>query len=162
MRIITGCMRPTETTFLPVLTGITPPDIRREACVARITATAKNNSDHLLLHKVTAVDAACPQRLISRRPFSRHAAQLCNDNYDRGKAWSDRVDSGPPLIRTACPQPRPVLPPGGRSPPQTVGETESPALWHRACWRHVKTLGCPRVGHVCLRTHHTISAACGR
>ena len=28
MRIITGCMRPTETTFLPVLAGITPPDIR--------------------------------------------------------------------------------------------------------------------------------------
>ena len=82
MRIITGCMRPTETTFLPVVAGITPPDIRREACVARITATAKNNSDHLLHHKVTAVDAACPQRLVSHRPFSRHAAQLCNDNYD--------------------------------------------------------------------------------
>ena len=81
MRIITGCMRPTETTFLPVVAGITPPDIRREACVARITATAKNNSDHLLHHKVTAVDAACPQRLVSRRPFSRHAARLCNENY---------------------------------------------------------------------------------
>ena len=103
MRIITGCMRPTETTFLPVLAGITPPDIRREACVAKITATAKNNSDHLLHHKVTAV---------SRRPFSRHAARLCNDNYDPAKAWSDHVDSGPPLIRTACPQPRSVLPPG--------------------------------------------------
>ena len=112
MRIITGCMRPRETTFPPVLAGITPPDIRREACVARITATAKNNSDHLLHHKVTAVDAACLQRLVSRRPFSRHAARLCNDNYDPAKAWSDRVDSGPPLIRTVCPQPRPVLPPG--------------------------------------------------
>ena len=43
-----------------------------------------------------------------------------------------------------------------------LGETESPALCHRACWRHVKTLGCPRVGYVCLRTHHTVSAACGR
>ena len=103
MRIITGCMRPTETTFLPVLAGITPPDIRREACVARITATAKNNSDRLLHHKVTAVDAACPQKLVSCRPFSRHAARLCNDNYDPAKAWSDRVDNGPPLIRTACP-----------------------------------------------------------
>ena len=29
MRIITGCMRPTEATFLPVLAGITTPDIRR-------------------------------------------------------------------------------------------------------------------------------------
>ena len=68
--------------------------------MARITATAKKNSEHLLHHKVTAVDAACPQRLVSRRPFSRHAARLCNDNYDPAKAWSDRVDSGPPLIRT--------------------------------------------------------------
>ena len=36
MRIITGFMRPTETMFLSVLAGITPPDIRREACVAII------------------------------------------------------------------------------------------------------------------------------
>ena len=74
MRIITGCMRPTETTFLPVLAGITPPDIRREARVAKITATAKNNSDHILNNNITAADAACSQRLVSRRPFSRHAA----------------------------------------------------------------------------------------
>ena len=64
MRIITGCMRPTKTTFLPVLAGITPPDIRREARVANLTVTAKNNSDHLLPHKVTAPGAACPQRLV--------------------------------------------------------------------------------------------------
>ena len=75
-----ACMRPSDTTFLPVLAGITPPDIRREARVAKITTTDMNNSDHLLHHKVTAVDAACPQRLVSRRPFSRHAARLSNDN----------------------------------------------------------------------------------
>ena len=116
MRIITGCMRPTETTFLPVLAGITPPDIRREARVAKLTVTANNNSDHLLHHKVTAADAACPQRLVSRRPFSRHAARLSND-YDPAKVCSDRVDSCcPPLIQAACPQPRPVLPPGADLP----------------------------------------------
>ena len=104
-------MRPTETTFLPVLAGITPPDIRREARVAKLPVTAKNNSEHLLHHKVTVQDAARRQRLVSRRPFSRHAARLSNDNYAPAKAWSDRVDSGPPLIQTTCPQPRPVLPP---------------------------------------------------
>ena len=109
MRIISGCMRPTETTFLPVLAGITPPDIRREVRVAKLTATAKNNPEHLLQHKVIAADAACPQRLVSRHPFS-------NANYDPAKVWSDRVESGPPLIRTACPQPRPVLPPGADLP----------------------------------------------
>ena len=109
MRIITGCMRPTETTFLPVLAGI-----RREARVAKITT--KNDSDHLLHHRVTAADAACPQRLVSCRPFSIHAARLYTENYYPAKAWSDRVDSGPPLIQTACPQPRPVLHPGADLP----------------------------------------------
>ena len=56
--------------------------------------------------------------------------------------------AGPPLIQAAC--------------PKAVGETESHALWHRACGRPVETLGCSRVGHVCLRTHHTVSAECGR
>ena len=56
------------------------------------------------------------RRLVSRVPFSRHAARLSNDNYDPAKAWSDRVDSGPPLIQTACPQPRPVIPPGADLP----------------------------------------------
>ena len=99
-----------------MLAGITPSDIRREAREAKLTMTAKNNSEHLLHHKVTASDAACPQMLVSRRPFSRHAARLSNDNYDPAKAWSDRVDSVPPLIRTACPQPRPVIPPGADLP----------------------------------------------
>ena len=82
MRIISGCMRPTETTFLPVLAGSTRPDIRREARVAKLTETAKNNPEHLLHHKVIAADAACPQRLVSRthsadtRPASRMSIMI--------------------------------------------------------------------------------------
>ena len=84
--------------------------------MAKLTETAKNNPEHLLPHKVIAADAACPQRLVSRHQFSRHAARLSNVNYDPAKVWSDRVESGPPLIRTACPQPRHVLPPGADLP----------------------------------------------
>ena len=115
--------------------------------MARITATAKNNSDHLLHHKVTAVDAVCPQRLVSRRPFSRRAARLCNDNYDPDQAWSDHVDSGPPLIRTACPQPGPVLPPG--------------ADLHRKQWVKLNRLRCgpARVGDT-LKLWGAQSATC--
>ena len=107
MQIITGCMRPTETTFLPVMAGITPTNIRR----------VENNCDRQEQlwsstppQGITAADAACLQRLVAHCPFSRHAARLSHVNYDPAKAWSDRVDSGPPLIQTACPQPRPVLP----------------------------------------------------
>ena len=76
----------------------------------------KNNPDHLLHHNVTAADAACQQRLVSSSPFRRHAVRLPNENYAPAKAWSDCVDSGPPLIQTACHQPRPVLPPGADLP----------------------------------------------
>ena len=127
----------------------------------QLTATAKNDSEHLLHHKVIAADAACPQRLVSRRPFSRHAARLSNVNNDPAKAWSDRVDSGPPLIRRACPQPRPMLPPGADLP--------------RKQWVKLNRLRCgtARVGDplklwgaqesaTCACGHHTVSAACGR
>ena len=74
--------------------------------MAKLTMTAKNNPDHLLHHKVTAIDAACQQRLASRRPFSRHAAaSLMTMTLPRR-----------PLIQTACPQPRPVLLPGADLP----------------------------------------------
>ena len=54
--------------------------------------------------------------VLSRRTFRRHPARLSNDNFDNAKVWSDRVDSGSPLIQTACPQPRLVLPPGADGP----------------------------------------------
>ena len=119
MRIITGCMRPTETTFLPVLAGIVPPDIRRESQVARLTKMAMDNPSHLLHDRVSvAVTYANEheQRLKSRRPFSRHAAHLVANNYDPPKAWNDRIDAGPPFIRSACPPPSPSLPPGADLP----------------------------------------------
>ena len=116
---ITGCMRPTETTFLPVLAGIVPPDIRRESQVARLTKMAMDNPSHLLHDRVSvAVTYANEheQRLKSRRPFSRHAAHLVANNYDPPKAWNDRIDAGPPFIRSACPPPSPSLPPGADLP----------------------------------------------
>ena len=70
-------------------------------------------------------------RVLAQRPTGCCSA---SDNYDPAKAWSDRVDSGPPLIRTACPQPRPVLPPG--------------ADLHRKQWVKLNRLRCgtARVG----------------
>ena len=122
-----GAAAPTETTFLPVLTGTTPPDIRCEARVAKKTASVKRSPDHLRHHKVMAADAACQQRLVTA-----HSA-----------------DTRPTSLMTIIM----TLP---------VGETETPPMWHRACRRHFATLHKLRVGHVCLRTHHTVSAASGR
>ena len=52
MCIVNGCMCPTETTFLPVLAGIIPPDIRRESHVSNITKEAMENPDHILYQQV--------------------------------------------------------------------------------------------------------------
>ena len=87
-----------------------------------------------LISTETAVEQHANPYQTTSSSFSRHAARLCNDNYDPAKAWSDRVDSGPPLILTACPQPRPVLPPG--------------ADLHRKQWVKLNRLRCgnARVG----------------
>ena len=165
MRIITGCMRPTETTFLPVLAGIVPPDIRRESQVARLTKMAMDNPSHLLHDRVSvAVTYANEheQRLKSRRPFSRHAAHLVANNYDPSKAWNDRIHDGPPFIRSACPPPSPSLPPGAdlprkqwvrlnrlRSGTARVGETLQ-------LWGMQEAASCP-CGHPTQTVEHVVT-----
>ena len=68
--VITGCLRLTETIFLPVLSGIMPPKIRREHCIAKLVIAAKENPHHLLHQQVSiAAGILSPQRLKSRRPF---------------------------------------------------------------------------------------------
>ena len=165
LRIITGCMRPTETTFLPVLAGIVPPDIRRESQVARLTKMAMDNPSHLLHDRVSvAVTYANEheQRLKSRRPFSRHAAHLVANNYDPPKAWNDRIDAGPPFIRSACPPPSPSLPPSAdlprkqwvrlnrlRSGTARVGETLQ-------LWGMQEAASCP-CGHPTQTVEHVVT-----
>ena len=82
MHIITRCMRPTETTFLPVLAGITPPDIRRESHVSNITKTAMENPDHILHQRVSSATMVSRQCIRSRQPFTRHAACLLSAKFD--------------------------------------------------------------------------------
>ena len=158
-------MRPTETTFLPVLAGIVPPDIRRESQVARLTKMAMDNPSHLLHDRVSvAVTYANEheQRLKSRRPFSRHAAHLVANNYDPPKAWNDRIDAGPPFIRSDCPPPSPSLPPGAdlprkqwvrlnrlRSGTARVGETLQ-------LWGMQEVASCP-CGHPTQTVEHVVT-----
>ena len=80
-------------------------------------ALRDHTGDAYSLDRVSvAVIYANEQRLKSRRPFSRHAAHLVANNYDPPKAWNDRIDAGPPFIRSACPPPSPSLPPGADLP----------------------------------------------
>ena len=102
------------------------------------------------------------QRLKSRRPFSRHAAHLVANNYDPPKAWNDRIDAGPPFIRSACPPPSPSLPPGAdlprkqwvrlnrlRSGTARVGETLQ-------LWGMQEAASCP-CGHPTQTVEHVVT-----
>ena len=96
------------------------------------------------------------------RKDSSHAARSADTRpdsvmtiwYDPAKAWSDRIDSGPPLIRTACPQPRPMLPPGA-----DLNRNQWVKLNRLRCGTDTLKLWGVQESVTGLRTHHT---ACGR
>ena len=104
MRIITGCLRPTPTVFLPVLSGVEPPDVRREARVGRLVNAARTFPGHILHDCVIAATSIGRQRLKSRHSFSNHAARLLKKPFEAALAWNDRVHNGPPLLQSACPR----------------------------------------------------------
>ena len=58
----------------PILAGIAPPTIRREAAVLALTRKAAKDEDHIL-HLVIS-ERPSPARLKSRRPFAEHAHRL--------------------------------------------------------------------------------------
>ena len=74
LRTVSGCLRATPANQLPILTGIAPPTLRREASVLALSRKATNDDDHLL-HK-TATETPQLARLKSRRPFAEHCHQL--------------------------------------------------------------------------------------
>ena len=76
MRIMTGCLRPTPTEFLPVLSGIAPAALRREHHTNSLVNKALSDDNHLLHSTVRESLQLGRQRLPSRNPFCRHAAAL--------------------------------------------------------------------------------------
>ena len=74
MRTVAGCLRPTPVNQLPILAGIAPPTIRREAAVLALTRNAAKDEDHIR-HLVIS-ERPSPARLKSRRPFAEHAHRL--------------------------------------------------------------------------------------
>ena len=116
MRIFTECMCPTETTFLPILTDITPPDICRELHISNISKEAMENPDHILHQRVSSTATVSRQHIRSCRPFTRHAAHLLSAEFDMNMVWNNRVNHSPSSIRTTCPPPSSSLPPGADLP----------------------------------------------
>ena len=74
LRIISGCLKPTPVFYLPVLAGIAPAGLRREAATLALARKAQEHSWHLL-HETTTM-ATPPSRLKSRHPYNQAAQEM--------------------------------------------------------------------------------------
>ncbi|KAG5897318.1 hypothetical protein JTB14_022057 [Gonioctena quinquepunctata] len=83
MRLITGTIRPTPTRWLPVLSNITPQDIRRTAALIREYGNIMANAD-LPIHTDIPYLAGQYHRLKSKHPAIRSES---NENFHATNKW---------------------------------------------------------------------------
>ena len=76
LRIVTGCLKPTPVSYLPVLAGIAPAGLRREAATLALARKAQEHNWHLLHDTTTR--ATPPSRLKSRHLYNQAAPELLN------------------------------------------------------------------------------------
>ena len=98
MRHIAGCLRSTPTAYLPVLSGIPPPDIRRNQRCLQLAHRA-NRPGHLL--HASMQEARDNVRLTSRKALIPHLKRLSDDSnglspdaWAMGE-WTERWNSLP-------------------------------------------------------------------
>ena len=115
MRIVNGCLRPTLVKYLPVLSGIAPPALRREHHTSMLVNKALLDTSHLLHARIATAQNLGRQRLRSRRPFSRQAASLAKSNFNLMERWKhDWQETIKPAQLTILPGTN--IPPGADLP----------------------------------------------
>ena len=82
LRIVTGCLRPTPTDHLPVLSGIQPAELRRMGATLSLAYRGSMDPDHILYGLLSGSSDTRQVRLRSRRPFVPAAWNLL-DNLAR-------------------------------------------------------------------------------
>ena len=76
MRLISGTLRPTETPWLPVLSNIAPPDIRRWAASAKLLSNIQSHDNLPLLQDIyDPPPDACFQEILSGPTSLIHVSQ---------------------------------------------------------------------------------------
>ena len=87
LRTIYGCLKPTPVFQLPVLAGIAPAGLRREAATLALARKAVKHDWHIL-HDTTKNEVP-PCRLKSRKPYNKEAQEMLSViPEDRSKdAW---------------------------------------------------------------------------
>ena len=82
LRIVTGCLRPTPTDHLPVLSGIQPAELCRLGATLSLAYRGSLDPDHILHGLLSGSSDTRQVRLRSRRPFVPGARNLL-DNLAR-------------------------------------------------------------------------------
>ena len=79
LRIVTGCLRPTPTDHLPVLSGIQPGELRRMGATLFLADRGWLDPDHILYGLLSGSSDTRQVRLGSRRSFVLVARNLLNN-----------------------------------------------------------------------------------
>ena len=82
LRIVTGCLHPTSTDHLPVLSDIQPAELRRLGATFSLAYRGSLDPDHILYGLLSGSSDTRQVRLRSRRPFVP-AARILLDNLAR-------------------------------------------------------------------------------
>ena len=84
LRIVTGCLRPTPTDHLHVLSGIQPAELRRLGATLSLAYRGSLDPDHILYGFLSGPSDTCEVRLRSRRPFVPAARNLLDNRARLG------------------------------------------------------------------------------
>ena len=79
LRIVTGCLRPTPTDHLPVLSGIQPAELRQLGATLSLAHRGSLDPDHILYGLLSGSSDTRQVRPRSRRPFVLDALNLLNN-----------------------------------------------------------------------------------
>ena len=94
LRIVTGCLRPTPTDHLTILSGIQPAELRRLGATLSLDHRGSLDPDHILYGLLSGPSDTRQVRLRSRRPFVPGARNLL-DNLARlgirASKWKNHV-----------------------------------------------------------------------
>ena len=82
LRVVTGCLRPTPTDHLPILSGIHLAELRRLGAILSLAHCGSLDPDHILYSLLSGSSDTGQVRLRSRRPFVPAARNLL-DNLAR-------------------------------------------------------------------------------
>ena len=79
LRIVTECLRPTPTDYLPVLASIQPAELRRLGATLSLAYRGSLDPGHILHELLVGFADGHRERLKSRRPFLPAARKLLQD-----------------------------------------------------------------------------------